>query len=320
MKRTAMLICFPLMLASYSLADEIRINELQFVGSHNSYKKAMLDEHMTALAARNPEAAASLAYEHIPLAQQLDLGIRKLEIDVFYEPDQDDFVVGHVQIIDMQTHCATLRVCLQQVIAWSENNPTHVPLWISFNAKDSAVEGLPDPHQFDVSAFELLDAVLMDEVGDRLLAPADVLTERGPVWPTLTSARGKMLFVLDEGGVKRSTYLASGHARAMFTTIDPPHPGAAIQVINDPVADFDLIRERVEAGFMVRTRADANTVEARSGQTDRRDRAFASGAQAISTDYYLRTNPFGTDYSVIPQIRCNPVLRPQCELETLVEP
>ena len=63
-------------------ADPLRINELQFVGSHNSYKLAMADEHVQALSARNPDAARALAYEHITLEEQLNLGLRKLELDV----------------------------------------------------------------------------------------------------------------------------------------------------------------------------------------------------------------------------------------------
>ena len=38
---------------------------------------------------------------------------------------------------------------------------------------------------------------------------------------------------------------------------------------------------------LVRTRADADTREARAGDTRRRDAAFASGAHFVSTDYYL---------------------------------
>ena len=66
--------------------QEIRINQLQFIGSHNSYKQAMSAEHMAALQARNPAAAAALDYAHPPLEQQLDLGLRVLEIDVFFDP------------------------------------------------------------------------------------------------------------------------------------------------------------------------------------------------------------------------------------------
>ena len=39
----------------------------------------------------------------------------------------------------------------------------------------------------------------------------------------------------------------------------------------------------VKAGFVVRTRADADTVEARTNDTKRRDAALASGAQYVST-------------------------------------
>ena len=95
----------------------IKINHLQFVGSHNSYKKAMPDGFVKQLMRVNPEVMESLEYEHIPLAEQLDLGIRKLELDVFYIADEARFQVGHVQQIDMNSNCATLRICLNQIIA-----------------------------------------------------------------------------------------------------------------------------------------------------------------------------------------------------------
>ena len=80
--------------------------------------------------------------------------------------------------------------------------------------------------------------------------------------------------------------------------------------VNDP---FDgWIRDLVEAGYLVRTRADTDTEEARSGDTARRDAALASGAQFVSTDFPEPSlNPGFTDYFVeIPDgspARCNPV-------------
>ena len=308
-----------LSIANWSLAEGLRINQLQFVGSHNSYKKAMLPEHMAALEDLDPQAAAALAYAHIPLNEQLDSGIRKLELDLFYEPGSDDFVVGHIQVIDMQTHCATLRACLRQLKSWSLLNPGHIPVWISFNAKDSSVEGLPDPHLFDLVAFSSLDALLVEELGAKLILPQKILTDSGPVWPYIDDVRGTFLVVLDEGGRKRELYLEGDKHRVMFTTVAPPHRAAAIQIINDPVDDFSLIQSRVRAGYMVRTRADANTLEARIPDTVRRSKAFASGAQAISTDYYQDSNPFQTDYSVKPVISCNPVTGLTCSTNQTIE-
>ena len=59
------LLVISLITVNLTMAGDMRINELQFIGSHNSYKKAMLAEHMTVLKVRNPEIAASLDYHHI---------------------------------------------------------------------------------------------------------------------------------------------------------------------------------------------------------------------------------------------------------------
>ena len=95
-------------------------------------------------------------------------------------------------------------------------------------------------------------------------------------------------------------------------------PDAAVTVVNDPIGDAGRIRSLVEAGFIVRTRADADTVQARSGDTTQRDAALASGAQYVSTDYVWTDDRFGTGYVVdLPgdtAARCNPVSAPRrCE-------
>jgi hypothetical protein len=82
---------------------------------------------------------------------------------------------------------------------------------------------------------------------------------------------------------------------------------------NDPVNGFEGIRQLVKDGFLVRTRADADTVEARANDTERRDRALASGAQIISTDYPAPDFRF-SDYHVrLPDkavARVNPISGP----------
>ncbi len=53
---------------------------------------------------------------------------------------------------------------------------------------------------------------------------------------------------------------------------------------NDP---FDAsIPGLVTDGYVVRTRSDADTVEARDNNTGPRDAALASGAQWVSTDHF----------------------------------
>jgi hypothetical protein len=107
-------------------------------------------------------------------------------------------------------------------------------------------------------------------------------------WPALDSVRGRVMFALDNEGPIRDLYL-DGHpalrGRVMFATVAPSDPEAAWFKINDPIRDFDRIRQLVREGFLVRTRADADTRQARAHDVTQRDKALASGAQFVSTDY-----------------------------------
>ena len=288
----------------------ISINQIQFVGSHNSYKRAMPDSFIKQLMKVNPNLMQSLDYEHIPLGDQLDLGIRKLELDIFYLADDERFSVGHVQQIDMSSNCLTLRICLTQIISWSEDNPTHSPIWISFNAKDDYILGLPTPEIFTPEAFLLLDSVFEEMLGEKLIRPRDIVDLQ---WPLLEEARGKFILILDEGGSKRDMYYEGWQQRPMFTNAPEGHPAAAIMIINDPIGQFEEIQRLVKAGYMIRTRADADTREARDNDTRRKVAAFESGAQAVSTDYYIPATHFGNEYQVsLPEpVQCNPITAPK---------
>ena len=309
----------PSLARSGAPAPELRLNQLQFVGSHNSYKQAQSWGWATVLRWLNEDAARALDYEHLPLGEQLDLGLRVLELDVFYDAASGTFPVGHVQLMDMNSHCSRLHECLAQLQAWSDAHRDHLPLLIMFNAKDQPIPRLPTPTPFDEAAFEALDGVLEAGLGDRLLRPGAV----GPgAWPTVAESRGQVLLLLDEGAPKRDLY-DTGAPRPLFMLLPESDPRAAIFVINDPLAEGERIRHLVAQGYLVRTRADADTEEARSNDTRRREAAFASGAQAISTDYYIPSKRFESNYVVrLPSVaRCNPVSAPgPCALEAFSDP
>src|ERR687894_746366 len=80
-------------------------------------------------------------------------------------------------------------------------------------------------------------------------------------------------------------------------------------------ADFGTLEAEIGSGFGADTRADADTVQARTGDTTQRDAALASGAQYVSTDYVWPDDRFGTGYVVdLPgggAARCNPVTAPR---------
>ena len=66
--------------------------------------------------------------------------------------------------------------------------------------------------------------------------------------------------------------------------------------------------------------ADADTKEARTGDKSRFEAAIRSGAQVITTDYYLKSLSPNNDFEIIfndKYSQCNPVLvkLPKCDLK-----
>ena len=245
--------------------------------------------------------------------------------------DQPGLKVLHVQDIDFETTCFTLVECLTNVRRWSDANPGHAPLMILVEAKDDPIPdpvnlGFVTPLPIGAAQLDGLDAEIRSVFSpERLITPDDVRGRRDTLaqavledgWPTLGESRGKVLFALDNGGEKKALYTA-GHpslrGRVLFTSAEPGEDEAAFVKLNDPLGDGARIRELVSLGLIVRTRADGDTLEARTGDTTKRDAALASGAQFVSTDYPVPDPAFGTGYFVeIPggtPARCNPVSAP----------
>ena len=132
----------------------------------------------------------------------------------------------------------------------------------------------------------------------------------------MDDARGKFAFVLDDHAAKRALYRSlhpDTRDRLIFVDAQPPEPDAAFTVLNDPIADAARIKQLVALGYLVRTRADADTVEARANDTAPRVAVFASGAQIVSTDYEKedpRHPGFITKLPGKGVVRCNPVTAP----------
>src|SRR6187549_2645188 len=65
--------------------EKIAINQIQIIGSHNSYKQEIERPVMELILAKDSNGI-NLDYAHIPIKDQLDLGLRGLEIDVLHDP------------------------------------------------------------------------------------------------------------------------------------------------------------------------------------------------------------------------------------------
>ena len=66
--------------------NDLKINQLQVIGSHNSYRLAMDDNVFKWLSRIDSSLAAELDYSHLPLDQQFSqAGIRQIELDVYFD-------------------------------------------------------------------------------------------------------------------------------------------------------------------------------------------------------------------------------------------
>ncbi|HEY2156967.1 MAG TPA: phosphatidylinositol-specific phospholipase C1-like protein, partial [Isosphaeraceae bacterium] len=313
--------------AGVASGDEPRLNQIQVIGTHNSYHIAPTTDVLGLIAAAGKGRAEGLDYSHRPLAEQFDRGIRQVELDIFADPAGGHYAdpsarkvlkgmgkdpgpdvdarfrepglkVFHVQDVDYRSTAPTFVDALTQIRAWSLAHPRHVPILVLVEAKDEPIPTLPTrPVPFDRAALDAIDAEILSVFDrSRILAPDDVrgpsetlldaLRSRG--WPMLESCRGKVMFALDNEGKLRDLYL-DGHpalrGRLLFVSVPRSNPAAAWMKRNDPVGDFDDIQALVRDGFLVRTRADADTKQSRTNNGTQRDKALASGAQFVSTDY-----------------------------------
>ena len=73
-------------LAFAQSANDARMNQVQVLGSHNSYHAGIDPELFTFLRQKYGDRMDGLFYSHLPIEKQLDMGLRSLEIDVVADP------------------------------------------------------------------------------------------------------------------------------------------------------------------------------------------------------------------------------------------
>ncbi len=356
---------FPLSLAFTLPAQApdtaLKLNQIQIIGTHNSYHAGIAPSEAKVWQAKYPAAYKGLDYQHPPLPQQFDAGVRQIELDVYadtsggryahpsgpamaaavglpadppFDPTgimaKPGFKVMHVQDVDYRSNCQPFTACLQQVRDWSHAHPGHIPIFILVETKQGSPKDLKltVPEPFTSATFDALDAEIRSVFpASEMISPDDVRGSFATLnqavlagnWPTLASARGKVVFLMDQRPVG-PVYLA-GHpalrGRAIFTNAEPGEPDAAFIERNDgPAADITAL---VRKGYLIRARTDADTRQARTNDTSTRDAMLASGAQILSTDYPVNEPARWEGHFVVALpghvvARCNPVNAPAgCE-------
>lgn len=333
---------------SQILNENLKINQLQVIGSHNSYRQAIESDLYNLIQAKDTSRSLKgLQYTHIGITEQLNKGLRNLEIDVYadtkggkyahpkgldiakseaaYDPkgemNKPGFKVFHMPDIDFRTSCYTLQIALAELKKWSDANPDHIPVFITLEPKDGEANYFgTKPENFTPELFDALDAELRKGLGNKLITPDMVRGKYKTLeeavlhnnWPTLKKAKGKFLFILDNNGEKKDLY-ALNHpslkGRAVFICAEPGKPEAATLMIGN--SEDPKITALVKKGYIIRTRADSDTKEARANDYSHFEAAKKSGAQVITTDYYLPSTFFDSPYQIKyddgSYVRVNPV-------------
>lgn len=354
--------------------DNISLNKIQVLGTHNSYSlpidsiiksiseprinkvlsyylKNLNEEQITKYKEFHPNEISfmdGLSYSFPDFKKQLDFGLRSLELDVYYDPNgglfskpasfkfleknghslknlspfdstalkDPGFKLLHIPDVDFRSHYPTFKDALLALKQWSDLNKDHLPIFILIEAKDANIPIFSNPTTvlpYDKKAFVELDQEIIAYLGrEKLIIPDDVQAEYETLneaiklngWPSIKESRGKFIFLLipSGGGIteNKNYFDEKGGLKnkVMFIKSEPGKKHSAFLLLDNAIVREDDIRKYVKEGYLVRTRADIETYEAKINDLSRAEKAISSGAQIISTDFYKQGNSYGTPYKV----------------------
>ena len=182
----------------------LKMNQVQLIGTHNSYHIAPEPGIMKIIKSVMPNEAANISYTHRPLPEQLDiLGMRKLELDVFHdikggafatplgatmaglknwkslhpEFDTESMMSPGMKIIhfpnfDFRSNTPTLKTALSELNIWSRKNNLHLPIMILIETKKTVA-----PRKENKSGiFEMDDFRQLEKEIIEVLKPEQIIT------------------------------------------------------------------------------------------------------------------------------------------------
>ena len=164
---TGLLLLVLLNCAPAQSCDALKLNQLQIIGSHNSYKKLPDPQVMKFLMKLRKRLGKKLDpigidYGHLPIDSQFEnYNMRGLEIDIYNDPKggvyykrrinalakgehqnshidalkKPGFKVLHIKDVDYQTNYYTFIDALTAIKKWSDAHPNHLPLFINIETK-----------------------------------------------------------------------------------------------------------------------------------------------------------------------------------------
>ena len=286
---------------------DARLNEIRFLGTHNSYKayNPSAEKLMQRLIAPLHLAdAREWSYGSEPLAEQFDRGIRSIELDVMRE--RDGFRCAHIPVVDYASVCPDFALALREIALWSGAHPGHLPITVLIEAKETLLSGGMLFHRFSLDDALALDALVADALGARLCTPSEMLGEYEDFarlraangYPALAGLLGKIIVIYHYNDATSVAYAAHDPAlrtQSMFPSIgqwayyeDAETDDSYACFLIDNWSDSPYMRENTQVKHMlVRTRADVFPWRDDEWEAQ----AMATGAFILTTDFPPRGDP-----------------------------
>ncbi|MFN8284512.1 MAG: Ca2+-dependent phosphoinositide-specific phospholipase C [Chitinophagales bacterium] len=310
--------------------NKLRLNQIQTLGSHNSYHLRMNDKLFSFLTTinfvlPNEYKVEGLDYEHEPLLDQLNkYKLRSFEIDIYADPTggrfynqqgnifagipvesginelkEPGFKVLHIPDIDYRTQFYTFKSMLSTLKAWSDVHPNHLPITLLIETKEATVGdvlgflGFTTAIKFTPALCDDIDTEIKSVFGDNLdkvITPDKV---RG-TYPTLESA--VLAHNLPTIGESRGKFIFCmlGAAKADYLQGHPSLQNRAMFVFSS--------RGRPEAAFLQfddsRKKTDSLLQAIRAGYLVR-TRADEPSNQNLTGDYTMQNAAFANGAQVI---------------------
>ncbi len=297
--------------ADFQVADypNIKLNEYQYLTTHNSYKPDMLFTfkyffRFSGIRNAFDYPRRGLEYKHNTLTDQLEMGIRGFEIDLNNTviDGVNTFESYHINVVDMRSNCINLELTLKELKLYSENNPDHLPITIVMQQKNEAAI-MPNVEKFDLTAMQALDEIVAENLGEQLITPRDILSiseesdysslRTNDNWPTLDELKGKIIVLAYQGTatyewLDTDTTLLSFSMFPMLKYADLETYDCGTFLSVHKGSDLE-IADYVSQNYIIRTEIDSY----QDIDEFRKENAISSGAQLLYGDYPPKIN--GTD-------------------------
>lgn len=286
-------------------ADGVKYNEVAVLGTHNSYqllatKQKRAYESLLKVITFGLAGDKKIDFEMDTLTNQLEKGVRNLEIDIEAEVDGENigFIVTHDHLLDNVSSCYNFEKALEEIALWSDNNPGHLPVSILIEPKkvENEKNGI---REFSLTYADELDGVIREVLGDKLFTPADMLGDyesfeqmrSADDWATLEELRGKIIFILHpcdstEDYISIDESIKTQAIFPMLRPEDAERDCASFILDNEPEEATE--NNKINADdykLIIRTRAD----DYPEFSDERYATANKCGSNIITTDFPPRT-------------------------------